>query len=131
MRSQRAGPSGPRAGWINHLPECLFGSRQKSELLPDYLLPVSHKGIVPGHPTLNLFDSPGNDGHELSAISIDNDIILNPNSSCAPIGIYPLLNNEPAKLRICQCTINQEVDEVAPRFNCQNLALCQHSRSPK
>ena len=102
----------------NHLPECIYGSRQKSELLPDYLLPVSHKGIVPGHPTLNLFDSPakfvyvlpktlflgsllspGNDGHELSAISIDNDIILNPNSSCAPIGIYPLLNNEPVILK--------------------------------
>ena len=95
----------------------VISSRQKSKLLQDFLLPVSHKGIVPGHPTLNLFDSPArfvwefpktllgsllspwNDGHELSAISIDNDIILNPNSSCAPVGIYPLFNNEPVILK--------------------------------
>ena len=49
----------------NPLPERIFGSRQKSELLPDYLLPVSHKGIVPSHPTLNLFDSPAKFVYEL------------------------------------------------------------------
>ena len=42
-----------------------FWKQTKSELLPDYLLPVSHKGIVPSHPTLNLFDSPEKFVYEL------------------------------------------------------------------
>ena len=81
--------------WKNHLQPSTPQSLQQSCM---WLVSLSIERICNSNSldiNIYMLSSPWNNGHQLSSIGIDDDVILNPDPSCSPVGINPILHNEP------------------------------------